>query len=601
MIATPKTSFDSTKELLSDLLQTIAVGKTRLPEFQRSWVWDDERLRSLLASVSLSYPIGAIMLLQTSAETTTLKRRMLQGVADTVSQPVERLILDGQQRLTSLFLALRATEAVETVDSKNKAIRRWYYIDIPKALDQYADRDESILGVPADRLLRDFRGQVLPDGDFSTEEQEQRLNMFPLRLLFDNAGMFKWAMQYGSLQDGLAGDRSATWNRFYDAVIRSFHQYQVPVISLHKETPREAVCQVFEKVNTGGVSLNVFDLLTATYAVDDFNLREDWEKRKTSLQEKPVLRELESTDVLQAVTLLTTYERQNNFAAANGLDRPPGVSCKRADVLRLTLEQYQRWAPRAQAAYAKVAEFLAARSVYTSRDVPYRTQLIPLAAVLAFLGNAAESHGAQEKLSRWFWCGVFGELYGSTIETRFAKDLPQLASWIKGGQCPDTVEEATFLPERLVTLRTRGSAAYKGINALILTNGCRDFSTSKHIGLFAYFANSVDIHHVYPKRWSIENGIDERLFDSVVNKTPLSARTNQIIGGRAPSEYLQRLQNGSQIEPTVMDETLRSHLIDPEFLRKDDFQRFFESRRAALLSKINELMGKAATVVVSTV
>jgi hypothetical protein len=104
---------------------------------------------------------------------------------------------------------------------------------------------------------------------------------------------------------------------------------------------------------------------------------------------------------------------------------------------------------------------------FDTRFLPYGAQLIPLAAILGTLGQAAENQGAQRKLARWFWSGVFGELYGGTTETRYARDLPEVVAWIKGDHAePRTVQEAQFSPGRLRTLRTRGSAAYKGIYAL---------------------------------------------------------------------------------------------------------------------------------------
>src|SRR5437870_12452124 len=101
------TTFDSTKESLLDLLQSIKQAKIQLPDFQRGWVWDDDHIRSLLASISLSYPIGAVMMLQTGNPEVKLMPRLVQGVEPKSVEP-ERLILDGQQRLTSLLLALYA-------------------------------------------------------------------------------------------------------------------------------------------------------------------------------------------------------------------------------------------------------------------------------------------------------------------------------------------------------------------------------------------------------------------------------------------------------------------------------------------------------------
>src|SRR5687768_6516255 len=100
------TTFDSTKESLLDLLNSVQDGETQLPDFQRGWVWDDEHLRSLLASISVSFPIGAVMMLETGNPNVRFKPRLVEGLTLPVVPEPERLILDGQQRLTSLFQAL---------------------------------------------------------------------------------------------------------------------------------------------------------------------------------------------------------------------------------------------------------------------------------------------------------------------------------------------------------------------------------------------------------------------------------------------------------------------------------------------------------------
>src|SRR5215831_17188077 len=95
-------SFDSTKTPLQDLLKWAGDGKLQLPDFQRGWIWDDDRISSLLASVSVSFPVGAIMLLETGGEHVRFKPRPLTGTDEGLTKVTpETLILDGQQHLTS--------------------------------------------------------------------------------------------------------------------------------------------------------------------------------------------------------------------------------------------------------------------------------------------------------------------------------------------------------------------------------------------------------------------------------------------------------------------------------------------------------------------
>lgn len=118
--------------------------------------------------------------------------------------------------------------------------------------------------------------------------------------------------------------------------------------------------------------------------------------------------------------------------------------------------------------FEDAARFVHSQKIYAARDLPYRAQLVPLAAVFAMHGENAESDSVRRKLAQWFWCGIFGELYGSATETRFAKDLPELLRWLDDGNLPDTVSDANFAPARLLGLRARNSAPYKGLYASLL-------------------------------------------------------------------------------------------------------------------------------------
>ncbi|KYD12992.1 hypothetical protein B4135_0678 [Caldibacillus debilis] len=577
------TTFDSTKESLLDLLKSIKEGKTQLPDFQRGWVWDDEHIKSLLASISLSYPIGAVMMLQTGNGEVRFKPRLVEGVTLQNPPEPERLILDGQQRLTSLFQSLFSGQPVVTRDSRGKEIKRWYYLDINKALDPTIDREEAIVSLPEDKKIRNFRGEIVED--YSTTEKECQAELLPLSLVFDFSALTNWQMRYFQVDAHAMQERVSKWNELLQQVIQRFQQYQVPLILLRKENPKEAVCQVFEKVNTGGVSLTAFELLTATYAADDFNLRKDWNSRIKRIRKFQVLESVENTDFLQTVTLLATYSRKKQ-------NPDVAVSCKRKDVLRLPLSEYQTWAEVATQGFEKAAKFLYSQKIFSARDLPYRTQLVPLAAIFSVLGDLADNDGVRTKLAQWYWCGVLGELYGSAIETRFARDLQEVLAWIDGGETPSTVQEANFSSSRLLTLRKRISAAYKGISALLLRDGALDFRSGETIDLQMYFDERIDIHHIFPRAYCQEKGIDTRKCDCIVNKTPLSAKTNRMIGGKSPGAYLEKLQKTAGITEERMKEILNSHLINYEAMKLNDFETFFNLRYNALLDRIEKAMGK---------
>lgn len=120
------------------------------------------------------------------------------------------------------------------------------------------------------------------------------------------------------------------WSEFQGKIIMQVFQYKMPVILLDRSTPKEAVCQVFENVNTGGVSLTVFELITAIFAMDDFELRKDWQERHDRYLNGDILSDVTATDFLTATTLFSSYKKGGT------------VSCKKKDVLNLTLSEYKK-------------------------------------------------------------------------------------------------------------------------------------------------------------------------------------------------------------------------------------------------------------------
>jgi len=586
-------SYDSTKTPLQELLARADNGKLQLPDFQRGWVWDDDRIRSLLASVSVSFPIGAVMLLQTGGENIRFKPRPLAGTPLSLSDVApETLILDGQQRLTSLYEALMSTDVVETTDAKRKPIRRWYYLDMKKAVEAEADREDAVLSVPEDKQVKAFGGEIALD--VTTPDREYAIDLFPVNRIFSSA---EWRQAY-SEHWNFDRDKMRLFNEFESDVIKRFEQYQVPVIEMKKETPKEAVCLVFERVNTGGVALTVFELLTASFAADNFQLRDDWNAREQRLKSgHPVLRNLQSDDFLQAISLLVTQTRRRDaMAAGSAADKAPGISCKRKDILKLEVTDWQAWADRVEAGFVRAARFLYGQKIFKARDLPYRTQLVPLAAIFVDLGKDGETEGARQRIARWYWCGVLGELYGGAIESRFARDLPEVVTMVRGEAVePITIQESSFQANRLLTLRTRNSSAYKGIYALLMRDGGRDLRTGEPIEALTFFDDKIDIHHIFPEKWCKSVGIEPGSYNSVINKTALSARTNRQIGGRAPSRYLPAIEKTAGIGPVRMDEILGSHCIGPETLRADRFWEFYAARADALLQRIEAATGKTIT------
>jgi hypothetical protein len=581
-------SFESPDYQLGELLKMVHEARIQLPDFQRKWKWDNDRIRGLLASISLGHPVGVVMLLDVG-ESVSFATELLAGVRNQAGIKPERLLLDGQQRLTSLYQALMSEQAVDTEDARKKKMKVHYYIDIDMAMDRNANREDAIISVPEDRVVREDFGRTIV-ADYSTREKECEAGFFPLAGVFDSGQTNEWLIAFldAGVEPGLQAKK---FTAFQKEVLSNFTKYMVPTIVLGKDTSRDAVCTVFEKVNTGGVPLNVFELLTATFAMDGFKLKDDWDHRRKKWSDKKVLNGVDNVDFLQSICLLATLERRKNWLGPES--EKPGVSCKKHDVLRLSLDDYRKWADPLTDAISDCASFLAEEHIFISTDLPYRTQLVPLSAIRVLLGNKFNDHGVNSRIRQWYWCGVLGELYGGANETRFARDVEQVPEWaVNGGKAPGTVETSIFGDKRLLTLKSRNSAAYKGIYALLMAGGCKDWIENKELSLSAFLEYKVDIHHIFPKTWCIKNNIDPQRRESIVNKTALSRRTNQKIGGLSPQKYVPRILDAAELSDDQFDEILAGHFVSPHELKSADFESFFSSRFDALCELVSQAMGK---------
>lgn len=558
-------------------------GKAQLPDFQRSWVWDDDRICKLIESISQNYPMGAAMFLETGGEV-RFPYRPFEGTSD-ISYKPDYLVLDGQQRLTTLFQVFKSQTPVQTRSAANAKdkLKRHYYLNIEKCLDPDAERLDAIISINENRILTENIGREVKL-DLSTREREYEEMMFPLDQSFDYLDWASGLMEYGG------NIKFNIFKEFIQKVLKNIIDYHLPVIEVDRYTSKEAVCQIFENVNTGGVKLTVFELVTATFAADNFNLRDDWEEiTKTFKKAKSgsLLKEIENTNFLTAMALLISYKR---FRKGEGV-----VSCKKRDVLRLELTDYKANRDALVNGFIKAANFLVNQGVFSNQNLPYTSQLVPLAAIFAYAEDEGINLAIQtnkDVLVHWYWCGVFGEMYGGANETRYTTDIMGVFSQLEGGEKPDTVVRATFQPRRLLSMQTRNSAAYKGVMALILQDSPLDFMSADKMDIASYLDENTDIHHIFPANYCSQQDYDWQRWNSVVNKTPIYASTNRSIGGRAPSEYIRTMANKGLTEEQ-MREAISSHKVDYDMLVADDFEGFIRDRAIRLLDRIEVAMGKS--------
>lgn len=554
---------------LNDLFRRVDHGDLQLPDFQREYRWDIDRIRALLVTVLRGYPMGSFMALDTRNTKLRFRPRPLEGAPHTDRDP-GMLLLDGQQRLTTLYHCLRGDGIVDSVDFRNKRIRRKFYIDINRAVQYDVLPEEAVFSVDeAGQVMSHFAGH-LPQ-PINSRESELAAGVIPVCSLLTDVGtdmLFELAA---------SSQQVATVKHFNNQVIKPLVRYNVPMIRLDRETAQAGIGSIFAQANSAGLQMDVFELLTAVFATEDpdFSLQEDWARTEAVLASHAALAGITRTDFLSAVAL---------YVSGSGY---------RESVVKLSLQEYVPAADRMREAFDKAAQFLEARCIITIDHVPYTEQLLPLAVIIAKLDDAvlAQQH-AQDRLNQWFWCGVFGEIYGSAaVMVRAGNDVAEVTHWIlQGGEVPQTVRTARFVESRLLSASS-DSGLSKGIDALIMGRGARDWRTGEPFNKDTYMELGTHFRRIFPKEWCQSHGINEVLSQSVLNRTSMSRRTWVMVADSSPARYLYRLQSKSLMDDAEFDQVLESHLLNPALLWLADAEKFFRDRRGRILRMIEEAMG----------
>lgn len=575
------TMFSTENTDLKELLDDAHNSKLQLPYFQRDPVWDKEQIRSLLASIAKGYPIGVLLILKVGG-ILKLEHRHLAGIPGK-KKKAEELLLDGQQRITSLYQALCSEEPVYPKSSKRGV---FYYLDIQKAVGGEAKIENALIEANEKKILPKKKNLGREETiDLSEENTQFERCMFPLNQVFHyDSWRTKWANHWKN--DALGKNKLTEIMDQFRILVGRINSYRMPVIYLNKESTPEDICTVFERVNTGGKKLGVFELVTANFARFNFKLRDDLIKRREKFETNNKVFEkiFSNLAFLQTCSILHTWE--NEMA----------IGCSRGAILGLPLEAYKKWASPVEEGVVRAGKFFNKHKIISPKDIPYVPQIVALAATFAILdkrGKAVLNDSEENKLNRWFWSVIFGELYRASTDTRLARDIPELVKWLSAdGTPPRSIAEASFQINRLDSLHNSNSAVAKGLHVLLMKAGCQDFITGTTVELSTYFNNPRDSHHIFPQKWCKRQNISKNKYDSVINRTPLSKATNLTISADDPSCYLKKIETKHTMEPTRLDDILRSHKINPVHLRNDNFDAFYEERKEALAELVAQAMGK---------
>jgi hypothetical protein len=549
--------FETNPRSLKLLLNQIQGGELALPDFQRDFVWDPHAIEELIESIMRNYPAGSLLLLKHGGD--GFQVREFEGAPSLKSSMgTSYLVLDGQQRLTSLYQAFYGCG------------EHRFYLNI-RELIEGGDIEAAVWHESEKKAERRGLEKIGYQAEHLT---------CPLKFVMGD-GFDSWidsVMELRPEKDEAARELRSQLRQVNKEWIQPILDYQFPVVTLGEKTPLDAVCTMFETLNRRGVKLTVFELLMARSFANNVSLRQLWDK---AVSDNSVLSQFDADPyyVLQVISLLC------------------GKSIKRSEILNLEPKVIQNHWLAATNALVESFEFLRRNCGILSPGIlPYQTMVVPMAAVWAKTTDIKGPQEAvrKEKFEQWFWASVFAQVYENGPTSRAVSDYKELESWMRGGDKePFALRALYFNPDMFFEITPKQRALYRGTIALVTANGALDFHKAEKLTFDYLEKNKVDDHHIFPQNYLKKHG-DTSKVNCVLNRTLIDKITNIRISDKAPSDYLEEVE--TEVGKKNLQKILASHLIPFESLESDDFDEFLRARSRILMEQLTDRMKREIPV-----
>lgn len=569
---------------IQTLIDQLESGKIVLPDFQRDFVWRTKQVGKLLESLLNGYYINTLLTLPVltgSDRSPPFPPRWVKGVGRDGKEPANwqmEMVLDGQQRVTSIYYAMNAPE----FGLSNTVYPQLFYLDFERVLEGKLDEDT------VDWRRRDWdSSQRLVRNDYEEQLEQGRI---PFTIFKNNDSFKEW--RRGMEEFGRQGGEITRQEIYrFEEQTEVFRGYEIPIIQLDASTSETKVVRTFERINTQGLELGIFDILTARLWTEDIRLRDLWEDTLQSCPRVSAYASASSEERLRKLILKTLALSRGEECRNQKLRElePRGFEDDWHETSRMMNRALDKLYGRGEGGFGVTDRF----------GLPYTTILAPLSPLVELAERTrAYPDGEQlRKIGRWYWSSVFSARYSGSSDTKAYKDVNQMAAWMKGkGEVPEAIQEA---PDRIrseveLWSITRGGL-YIGIMCLLTLNGAKDFGTFENIDL-----HEIDDHHIFPNS-RLRDGVGGTRYDErtprnrILNRTVIESRGNRYkYRDQLPSEYLRKMVDEHPGGEDGVRKLLEHHFIDDdgfEAMKTDDYESFCESRMAVIREAIEERVG----------
>jgi hypothetical protein len=459
---------------------------------------------------------------------------------------VETLVLDGQQRLTSVYQAL--------TDSSPDFV---YYVNMKELHERDGFEDECLAWA---------RRADYP------EPQEAANNLWAsLNILFSELLFSEWL-------DKIEPKLKERMEELYEKHLWPIRAYKFPALTLPATLDFRALVRIFDKLNRLGEPLDNFDLLVALMLPEGFKLRAQAVKAAERFAEVGNTNRVKGIEIPKLIALSETLRQRKKGGEVTvaGIREDDVLDLVDTDSSRLSKD----W-DSAVRSYAQALEFLRDECGGTHNNLlPQDAMILALAVALA---QQRPRQAFRADLKRWVWASYFTQAYAQGVNTRAVADAQELVSWANDEEKTPTAikrleTQPVIVEERLRDARAGNRVFLRGLMALLVSDNAKDWLTPKKGGesqVLAQHEGAIDFHHVFPDKLLTERGKPSEM---VVNFTPLKASTNRSIGRDKPSTVLGH----SRFDK----DALVKHRIELTTLEDDDIEKFIDTRTSALLSLI---------------
>ena len=559
------------KKTLDEIFQDIEKGRCAIPDFQRYWTWNRKQIEELWESIFQGYYIGS--LLTWSSFEQKLGKTPIVGGSALAENP--DLILDGQQRITAIYYATKAPlEPLPNTDMPYE-----FFLNINALLDPSRDSSEIIDSYSVKKV------RIKRLHDIKIQYQQK---IFPLTR-FQNRDYSGWLFgfyDYLKTHEGYVDEDAQKYHKKLDEIFGSvWSSYEIPIVKLPYSLHLDNVATIFERINSKGTPLGVFDLLNARFITYGIVLKHQWELIKDSHENIQRWYDTFNNDKLPLYIIQAISLSQSGFIKRKyilNLDESYKISG--AFQFEEFLKDWNEMSDYVEEAISRVTFTGAGGFGAINYDfIPYTLMVPMIAALLKKIEDKRNRPSCLDKIQFWYWNTILSDRYSSSIETAIESDLKVMEKWFDGDISDpfETEEQNNF------NTRNSYSALYKATMCIIAKKGALDFvrgDPPQH--------NTLEDHHIFPRsKAKTFNAGDD--INSILNRTLIFDTTNKFLSNKNPSEYLTTIMNEQQIDKIELQKRLSTHLISSnalEYMLKNDFTGFIREREKTIREEFQKTL-----------